>query len=82
VGAHAGWDWGQSFFYRVSDSGMRAQGHLLEPSFHGPDWLTGGTVGPEGSAITLILWTLMIALFVLIYRRRAPALVVVTETKN
>jgi len=81
VGAHAGWDWGQSFFYGVSDSGMSATGHLLEPSFHGPVWLTGGTVGPEGSVVTLILWSLMIVLFVMLYRRRGPALVVV-ETKN
>jgi CAAX protease family protein len=82
VGAHAGWDWGQSFFYGVSDSGMQAQGHLLEPAFHGPAWLTGGSVGPEGSAVTLILWSLMIVLFAVIYRRRGPALVVVTETRN
>jgi membrane protease YdiL (CAAX protease family) len=79
VGAHAGWDWGQSFFYGVSDSGLRAKGHLLDPSFHGPVWLTGGTVGPEGSAVTLILWTVMIVFFVIIYRRRGPALVVVEE---
>jgi membrane protease YdiL (CAAX protease family) len=79
VGAHAGWDWGQSFFYGVSDSGLRAKGHLMNPSFRGPVWLTGGTVGPEGSAVTLILWTVMIALFVIIYRRRSPALVVVEE---
>jgi membrane protease YdiL (CAAX protease family) len=79
VGAHAGWDWGQSYFYGVSDSGIVAQGHLLNPSFHGPDWLTGGTVGPEGSVVTLILWAVMFVAFVLIYRnRREPALVVTT----
>src|SRR5438270_1450331 len=82
VGAHAGWNWGQSFFYGVSDSGMRAQGHLLDPSFQGPDWLTGGTVGPEGSAVTLVLWILMIVLFALLYRSRGPALVVTTERKT
>jgi uncharacterized protein len=82
VGAHAGWDWGQSFFYGVSDSGMRAQGHLLEPSFHGPDWLTGGSVGPEGSVITLVLWVLMTVAIILIYRRRGPALVVTPAGKN
>lgn len=76
VGAHAGWDWGQSFFYGVSDSGLKAQGHLLEPTFSGPDWLSGGTVGPEGSAVTLVLWGLMTVLFVLRYRPRGPALVV------
>jgi uncharacterized protein len=82
VGAHAGWNWGQSFFYGVSDSGIRAQGHLLEPTFHGPDWLTGGTVGPEGSVITLVLWALMAVVFVLLYRnRRGPALVITEDRK-
>jgi membrane protease YdiL (CAAX protease family) len=69
VGAHAGWDWGQSFFYGVSDSGLVAQGHLLNPSFHGPVWLTGGSVGPEGSVVTLILWSLMMLLVYLVYRK-------------
>jgi uncharacterized protein len=70
VGAHAGWDWGQSFFYGVSDSGLVAQGHFLNPSFHGPVWLTGGTVGPEGSIVTLILWSVMMLLFYFVYRKR------------
>ena len=71
VGAHAGWDWGQSFFYGVSDSGMTAQGHFLSPSFHAtsPVWLSGGTVGPEGSIVTLILWTLMMVSFYFLYRK-------------
>lgn len=81
VGAHAGWDWGQSFFYGVRDSGLVAEGHLLNPSFHGPVWLTGGSVGPEGSAVTLILWTAMMLLFYLIYRkRREPVLVMEQQT--
>jgi CAAX protease family protein len=79
VGAHAGWDWGQSFFYGVPDSGMIAQGHLLAPSFHGPGWLTGGSVGPEGSLVTLVLWSLMTILFAILYRRRRPALVVTAQ---
>lgn len=70
VGAHAGWDWGQSFFYGVSDSGLTAEGHLLNPSFHGPVWLTGGSVGPEGSAVALILLLVMMLLVYLIYRKR------------
>ena len=28
-----------------------ARGHLLNSSFHGPEWLTGGSVGPEGSCV-------------------------------
>lgn len=70
VGAHAGWDWGQSFFYGVSDSGLIAQGHFLNPSFHGPVWLTGGSVGPEGSVVTLVLWTALMLLVYLVYRNR------------
>lgn len=81
VGAHAGWDWGQSFFYGVSDSGLKAQGHLLNPAFHGPVWLTGGSVGPEGSIVTLILWSVMMLIFYLVYRKpRQKALVVESTT--
>ena len=49
IGMHAGWDWGETYFYSVPDSGIVARGHLLNSSFHGPVWLTGGSVGPEGS---------------------------------
>ena len=81
VGAHAGWDWGQSFFFGVNDSGLKVTGHLLNPILaQGPDWLTGGSVGPEGSVLTLILWTLMTVLFLALYRkRREPALVLTMQ---
>lgn len=49
IGLHTLWDWGETFFYSVRDSGVPAVGHLLDSSFHGPNWLTGGSVGPEGS---------------------------------
>jgi membrane protease YdiL (CAAX protease family) len=68
VGAHAGWDWGQSFFYGVADSGLQAKGHLLNPHIDGPDWLSGGTVGPEGSALVLVLMVVMSVLVVILYR--------------
>jgi uncharacterized protein len=51
IGMHATWDWGESFVYGVSDSGVPATGHLTAASLHGPVWLTGGSVGPEGSAL-------------------------------
>jgi CAAX protease family protein len=79
VGAHAGWDWGQSFFFGVSDSGLKASGHLLNPTITGPVWLSGGTVGPEGSVVTLILWALMTIIFVLIYRKRAEPALLITQ---
>jgi CAAX protease family protein len=56
IGAHAGWDWAQSYFYGVADSGHQLPGHLLDSSSTGSAWLTGGTVGPEGSLLcTLVL---------------------------
>lgn len=73
VGAHAGWDWSQSFFYGVNDSGLHAPGHLLNPHQTGPDWLSGGSVGPEGSVLTLILWGLMMITFLLFYRKKHEA---------
>jgi hypothetical protein len=51
VGFHAGWDWGESFLYSVPDSGMLSPGHLLSSSLRGPAWLSGGSVGPEGSIL-------------------------------
>jgi membrane protease YdiL (CAAX protease family) len=55
IGMHAGWDWGETFFYSTPDSGFLAKGHLLSSSFHGPTWITGGTVGPEGSAFVFLV---------------------------
>lgn len=60
IGFHAAWDWGQTYFYGVPDSGLVAQGHLFNSSCSGPAWLSGGSVGPEGSwlciALLVILW--------------------------
>ncbi len=55
VGFHLAWDWGESYFYSVPDSGALLPGHLLNSSFHGPDWLTGGSVGPEGSYLVFVV---------------------------
>lgn len=59
VGFHAAWDWAESFFYSVPDSGTVSPGHLLNTSFHGNRWITGGTVGPEGSVFVLVVIALL-----------------------
>jgi len=69
VGVHASWDWAQSFLYGVPDSGAIVPGHLLRASFHGPVWLTGGTVGPEGSVLLFVVIALMWAAFARLYRK-------------
>lgn len=68
VGFHAGWDWGQTFFYGVPDSGMLPYHNLLNCSFSGPAWLTGGSVGPEASVFTPIVLGVVAVLFVRVYR--------------
>jgi uncharacterized protein len=55
LGFHAAWDWAETFFYGTADSGLTASGHLLESSPHGPAWLSGGSVGPEGSIFVLLV---------------------------
>jgi membrane protease YdiL (CAAX protease family) len=53
VGLHAAWDFSLTFIYSVPGSGMHATGQLLRSSLRGPTWLTGGSAGPEGSAVGL-----------------------------
>jgi uncharacterized protein len=55
VGFHMAWDWGESYLYSVPDSGTLAYGRLLNSWFNGPAWLTGGSVGPEGSYLLFVL---------------------------
>ena len=68
VGLHGAWDWAETFFYGVPDSGFQGPGHFLNPIFHGPKWLTGGTAGPEGSIVTLLVELAMIVLVALRFR--------------
>jgi hypothetical protein len=55
VGFHASWDWGESYLYSVPDSGGMVTGHLVHSSFHGSRWITGGSVGPEGSVLVFVV---------------------------
>lgn len=50
VGWHAAFDFGETFLFSVPDSGWVFDHHLSNGVVHGEAWLTGGTVGPEGSA--------------------------------
>jgi membrane protease YdiL (CAAX protease family) len=73
IGFHAAGDYAETFIYSVPDSGLAATGHLLNSSFHGPKWLTGGTVGPEASAIDFVVFLLAFILFAWLYpAKNAP----------
>jgi membrane protease YdiL (CAAX protease family) len=49
VGWHASFDFGETFLFSVPNSGFVFEHHLSTAVLHGGAWLTGGTVGPEGS---------------------------------
>jgi uncharacterized protein len=55
LGFHAAWDWAETFFYGTPDSGLIGVGHYLNTSSHGPNWLTGGSAGPEGSIFAFVV---------------------------
>jgi len=54
VGWHASFDFGETFLFSVPDSGFVFDHHLSNAALHGPAWLTGGTVGPEGSIFSFV----------------------------
>lgn len=68
VGFHVGYDWGQ-MFYGVPDSGIVPYHNLLNSTLSGPQWLSGGIVGPEASVLT----PLALLVVALVFSRYYPA---------
>ncbi len=69
IGAHATWDWGESYFYGTADSGMLVKGQLLGSHPQGSLLMSGGATGPEGSAIVIFV-ALLIALVIWLTLRK------------
>jgi uncharacterized protein len=74
IGMHAAWDWAETYFFGVPDSGMPANGHLLNTTLSGNKWMTGGTVGPEGSVVELLVVSAVIGLLFVRFRRASENL--------
>jgi len=70
VGMHAAFDWGETFLFSVPDSGLVFPGHLINSSLHGPAWLTGGAVGPEGSVMVFVVLAVSAVIFSRVYPAR------------
>jgi uncharacterized protein len=68
VGFHAGWDWGQTFFYGVPNSALLPSGNLFHSTSNGPLWLSGGSVGPEASIFCPIALLVVGVIFSRYYR--------------
>jgi membrane protease YdiL (CAAX protease family) len=60
MGWHSGWNWLLNTGFALSLSGAEPiePALLLKLVDVGPKWLTGGSYGPEGSAVTLVLLVL------------------------
>jgi membrane protease YdiL (CAAX protease family) len=74
VGWHATFDFGETFLYSVPDSGMLFEHHLSNAIMHGPKWLTGGTVGPEGSVFSFMTMGIMAIAVHFLFPANKPAL--------
>lgn len=69
IGYHALWDWGESYFYGVPNSGQLFDGRLMSASASGDPWWSGGVGGPEASLWSLFVLILPIAALCYQYRR-------------
>jgi len=67
---HAGWNFVQDGVFSLAVSGHKVKNGLLTTQLSGPDWLTGGAFGIEGSAVDLVLVLLASAAMVLLVQRR------------
>lgn len=72
IGWHAAFDFGETYLYSVPNSGLVMPGHLFAASLHGGRWLTGGTVGPEGSAFSFAVLAVTAVAFNFVYRSPRP----------
>ena len=72
---YASWNFiqGGVFGSDVSGTGMIKRG-LFEATFHGPDWLTGGHMGVEGSVVTVVVCATTATVILLMARRRGMLL--------
>ena len=67
---HAGWNFFQEGIFSLAVSGHEVKTGLFVTELSGPDWLTGGAFGIEGSVIDLVLVVLASAAMVLLAWRQ------------
>jgi uncharacterized protein len=82
IGFHAAGDFAESFIYSVPDSGLMTRGHLLNSSLHGPHWLTGGAVGPEGTVFDFVFILLSAIVFARLFPSAARSGLIATPTET
>lgn len=69
AGMHAAWNFFQDGIFSVAVSGHAVKTGLLVTERSGPDWLTGGAFGIEGSALALVVLAFAGATMVVLAQR-------------
>ena len=72
IGFHATSDYADMVLFAQPNTGNNGQsltGHLLNVSYHGPEWLTGGPRGTEASSLEFVILLLLFVAFARIYPR-------------
>jgi membrane protease YdiL (CAAX protease family) len=72
IGFHAMSDYADMVLFAQPNTGNNGQsltGHLLNISYHGPEWLTGGPRGTEASALEFLILAFMFLAFARAYPR-------------
>jgi len=70
IGFHAMSDYADMVIFAQPNTGNRGQsltGHLLNVTYRGPDWLTGGPRGTEASAVEFLILAVMFVVFARLY---------------
>ncbi|MEO7404776.1 MAG: hypothetical protein ABIU95_14000, partial [Burkholderiales bacterium] len=57
IALHLGWNFTVGYVFSATVSGHDRAAGLLFGELRGPEWLTGGGFGVEGSAVTLLMLT-------------------------
>lgn len=72
IGFHAMSDYSDMVLFAQPNTGNNGQsltGHLLNISYHGPEWLTGGPRGTEASALEFLILAVLFLAFARLYPR-------------
>jgi membrane protease YdiL (CAAX protease family) len=70
VGIHMSWNFTQGYVFGAEVSGNSSPYSVLKTSLSGPDVLTGGSFGPEGSVLALGVGLVASAVLIVLIRRK------------
>ena len=70
IGLHFGWNFAESGIFSTGISGAHTHQGLLDSTLSGPQLITGGDFGPEGSVYSVVWGVLLTVVFMWLAHRR------------